>query len=59
MIATTTRLVEGVLRPDDRVGRAIVEAVLVQLPLAAISLYIAARAQWSLPRGLTTARAGV
>jgi hypothetical protein len=32
MIATATRLVEGVLRPDDRVGRAIVEAVLVQLP---------------------------
>jgi hypothetical protein len=59
MIAPATRLVEGVLRPDDRVGRAIVEAVLVQLPLAAISLYIAARAQWSLPRGLTTARAGV
>ena len=40
-------------------GEAIVEAVLVQLPLAAISLYVAARAQWSLPRGLTTARAGV
>ena len=59
MIATATRLVEGVLRPDDGVGRAIVEAVLVQLPLAAISLYIAARAQWSLARGLTTARAGV
>jgi hypothetical protein len=39
-------------------GGAIVEAVLVQLPLA-LSLYIAARAQWSLPRGLTTARAGV
>jgi hypothetical protein len=40
-------------------GGAIVEAVLVQLPLAAISLYIAARTQWSLPTGLTTARAGV
>jgi hypothetical protein len=40
-------------------GGAIMEAVLVQLPLAAVSLYIAARAQWSLPRGLTTARAGV
>ena len=38
-------------------GGAIVEAVLVKLPLPAISLYIAARAQWSLPRGLTTARA--
>jgi hypothetical protein len=59
MIATATRLFEGVSRPDDRVGGAIVEAVLVQLPLAALSLYIAARAQWSLPRGLTTARAGV
>jgi hypothetical protein len=40
-------------------GGAIVEAVLVQLSLAAISLYIAARAQWSLARGLTTARAGL
>jgi hypothetical protein len=40
-------------------GGAIVEAALVQLPLAAISLYVAARAQWSLARGLTTARAGV
>jgi hypothetical protein len=40
-------------------GGAIVEAALMQLPLAAISLYIAARAQWSLARGLTTARAGV
>ena len=39
-------------------GGAIVEAVLVQ-PLAALSLYIAAHAQWSLPRGLTTARTGV
>jgi hypothetical protein len=37
-------------------GGAIVEAVLVQLSLAAISLYIA---QWSLARGLTTARAGL
>jgi len=40
-------------------GGAIVEAVLVQLSVAAISLYIAARAQWSLARGLATARAGV
>jgi hypothetical protein len=64
MIATATPLVVGCgVRPGDASGGAlavaIVEAVLVELPLAAISLYIAARAQGSLPRGLTTARAGV
>jgi hypothetical protein len=64
MIATATRLVVGcVVRPSDRHGRAlavaIVEAVLVELPLAALSLFIAPHAQWSLPRGLTTARAGM
>jgi hypothetical protein len=59
MIATATRLVEGVLRPDDRVGRGDRGGGAGAAFLAAISLYIAARAQWSLARGLATARAGV
>jgi hypothetical protein len=64
MIATATRLVVGawcdlVTASGGALAVAIVEAVLVELPLAALSLYIAAHAHWSLPRGLTTARAGV
>jgi hypothetical protein len=64
MIATATRLVVGawcdlVTAPGGALAVAIVEAVLVELPLAALSPYIAPHARWSLPRGLTTARAGV
>jgi hypothetical protein len=64
MIATATRLVvdgwcDLVTASGGALAAAIVEAVLVELPLAALSLYIAAHAQWSLPRWLTTARAGV
>jgi hypothetical protein len=64
MIATATRLVVGgwcdlVTASGGALAVAIVEAVLVELPLAALSLYIAGRAQGSVPRGLTAARAGV
>jgi hypothetical protein len=48
-----------VTAPGGALAVAIVEAVLVELPLAALSPYIAPHARWSLPRGLTTARAGV
>jgi hypothetical protein len=63
MIATAIRLVVSgwcdLVTTSGGALAAIVEAVLVELPLAALSLYIAAHAQWSLPRWLTTARAGV
>ena len=48
MIATATRLVVGgcdlMTAPGGALAVAIVEAVLVELPLAALSLYIAAHA---------------
>ena len=64
MIATTTRLVVGgwcelVTASGGALAAAIVEAVLVELPLAALSLYIAAHAPVVTARRLTTARAGV
>jgi hypothetical protein len=64
MIATTTRLVVGgwcklVTASGGALAVAIVEAVLVELPLSALSLYIAAHAPVVTAQGLTTARAGV
>jgi hypothetical protein len=56
MIATATRWSWGVecdlvTASGGALAVAIVEAVLVELPLAALSPYIAPHARWSLPRG--------
>ena len=64
MITTATRLVVGgwcelVTASGGALAAAIVEAVLVELPLAALSLYIAAHAPVVTARRLTAARAGV
>jgi hypothetical protein len=56
MIATVTRLVEGVLRPDDRVGRGDRGGGAGEASLAGDLAVHRSACQWSLPRGLTTAR---